>query len=169
MITDSDKKNYVVNKESREVIFLKIDGKPLGRYCELPGCNKRLVGQKVTRLNRKNGRMQTFELPIMPNQKFCSNSHRTKFYNIKYNVKDQRALSKASLDCRISLNVQHDKDGAYRLVSLYLMKGNKITQKIRSTNKELWEVLDKIAYYRNSNHKERIKPMNLLSLVNIKI
>lgn len=156
---------FVSNTVSKEIIFLKVDGKPIGRYCELPGCNKRLVGKLVTRINGRTKRLQTFELPVLKTQKFCCESHKVKAYDLRT---QRDKTPRTAIDCRVKLNIEHDEIGPYREVVLYLIKNNKIVQKIRPDNKELWETLDKIAYYRSTHHKDKLKPVNLLSLVNNK-
>lgn len=157
---------FVSNVIRKEIIFLKVGGKPIGRYCELPGCNKRLVGKIVTRKNWRTGLMQNFELPVLRTQKYCCESHKTKAYDIR---NQREKTTKTAVDCRIRLTVQQDQYGPYRDIILYMKKGFSVPVKIRKENKELWTALNKIAYYRNKDHKEKIKPMNLLSLVNIQI
>lgn len=164
-LSDKNNDSVIVNKELREVVYLKVNGKPLGRFCELPGCTNRLKGKKVKRKNPRNGSIITLELPVLRTQRFCCKYHKTKAYDLRKN-RTKTTNSKA-LDCRIRLNVQQDKQGPYREVYIYLVKGSKLTQKIRPDNKELWEVLEKIYHYRSTKPNERIKPMNLLSLVNI--
>ena len=156
---------FVSNTVSREIIFLKVDGKPVGRYCELSGCNVRLVGKIVTRRNGRTGKMQKFELPVLKTQKFCCESHKVKAHDIRV---QRDKTPRTAIDCRVKLNIEHDNIGPYREIVLYLIKNNKIIQKIRPENKELWETLDKIAYYRSTHHANKLKGVNLFSLVNPK-
>ena len=98
--------NYVVDKEVKEVLYLKVNGKPIGRFCQLPGCNRRLKGKIVTRKNWRTGKTQTFELPILKTQKFCCDSHKTKAYDIRTN---RDKVTKTAVDCRVKLNIEQEK------------------------------------------------------------
>ena len=113
----------------------------VGRYCKC-GCERLIVGRKDKIFFRPACRRRL------------------------YDITKGRPIPKKYIDSTINLQILNEPF-IHRKINLYLNKGNKIEIKIIPEYKELWDILDKIAVYRQLPYNERIVPMNLLSQVNV--
>lgn len=117
---DKESKNvYDVERVSLPSLLLK----GVGRYCEAEGCNNHVFGRK--------------------DKTTCSNKCRKRKY--RTHTKQQK---NNSIQARISIVKKQGKE-SYRIVSLYLKKGVIHEVKITSESKELWNILEKIANFRD--------------------
>ena len=112
----------------------------VGRYCKC-GCERLIVGRK--------------------DKVFFSPACRRRLYD----VTKGRPIPKNYIDSIINLKII-EEPYPHRKITVYLNKGNKIELKLIPEYKELWEILDKIAAYRQLPYNEKIIPLNLLAQVN---
>lgn len=132
-----DKDIFVVTKEQKETALLP----NVGRFCKC-GCGKRIEGKVVTRKLGKG--ITTYYRKAQLNKEFFTASCKVKFYN-----RTTPRKLRPSLNALIGLKVLQDKV-SYRELTLYLKNNHKLTLKITSEHKELWNVLEKICKYRYS-------------------
>ena len=131
-----DQKIFTVVKESHLAAYIP----GIGRRCKC-GCDKIIIGRK--------GKV------------FFSPACRRRLYD----VTKGRPIPKHYIDSTINLKII-DEPYQHRKLNIYLNKGNKIEIKIIPEYKELWDILNKIAEYRQLPHNAKIIPLNLLAQVN---
>ena len=133
-----DQKIFTVVKEKHLAAYIP----GVGRYCKC-GCERLIIGRK--------------------DKVFFNPGCRRRYYG---QVNGIPPIPKHSIHCSINIKII-ETPFPHRKIILYLNKGNRIDLQIIPEYKELWNMLEKIAFYRQLPIKERIVPMNILSQVNL--
>lgn len=134
-------------KQTMEMVHLN----GIGRFCKC-GCGKRI--EPITVKRNTFGKNVAFKR-LPKNKVFAS-----KYCNDKYHNKKGSHVSRQSLKCQISLNVNMDKK-LYREIRIYMKKGVVKKFRIREDQKELWEFLENVVRYRYiQNDNKSLLPNN---------